>query len=135
LDKTKGISVAICGESSEGIIPLVKDLNQNSPWFWKFPGGRGEKGESPGQTAIREYAEETGLEVNESDLQKVFEEERRNDYFTLYYTRLPRVTGLQPRVIEGEKIQISTFTRQQIIAMGEEFFGPHLRVAKIAGIL
>lgn len=36
--------------------------------FFMFPGGKSEPGESPAQTAVREFREELGVEVDESNL-------------------------------------------------------------------
>ena len=37
-------------------------------WGWEFPRGMGEAGESPVQTAIREFREETGIAVHDSQV-------------------------------------------------------------------
>ena len=40
---------------------LVRRINPPSQDMFAFPGGRGDQGETPSQTALRELAEETGV--------------------------------------------------------------------------
>ena len=40
---------------------LVRRINPPSKDMFAFPGGRGEEGETPAETAIRELHEETGI--------------------------------------------------------------------------
>lgn len=40
---------------------LVRRINPPSQDMFAFPGGRGDEGETPGETALRELAEETGV--------------------------------------------------------------------------
>lgn len=40
---------------------LVRRINPPSQDMYAFPGGRGEPGETPGETALRELTEETGI--------------------------------------------------------------------------
>lgn len=42
------------------------------PGFWVFPGGAGEEGETPLQTAVRELSEETGLQLESGDILRPF---------------------------------------------------------------
>lgn len=52
------VCVAICG----GRILLARHWRiATESWEWEFPRGMGEPGESPEQTALREFHEETGL--------------------------------------------------------------------------
>jgi ADP-ribose pyrophosphatase YjhB (NUDIX family) len=45
----------------DGRFLLVLRRNPPSQDMYAFPGGRAEEGETPGETAIREFAEETGI--------------------------------------------------------------------------
>ena len=68
-------------EQSYGIIPVsikegkvevfvVHQYGSAGDTLWTFPKGRGEEGESPAQTALRELTEETGLSVALYDEEK-----------------------------------------------------------------
>ncbi|WP_117194222.1 NUDIX hydrolase [Rhizobium terrae] len=47
----------------DGRFLLIRRINPPSADLFAFPGGRGEPGETPDQTAVREFFEETGIEV------------------------------------------------------------------------
>lgn len=61
----------VVNEASFGIIPLRRSENQWSVFLilhkygnhWGFPKGKGDEGETPAQSAVRELREETGLKV------------------------------------------------------------------------
>lgn len=68
-------------EQSYGFIPffrgerglevfLIHQYGSTGDMLWTFPKGRGEVGETPIQTALREVKEETGLEITEYDESK-----------------------------------------------------------------
>ncbi len=52
----------------DGRYLLVRRANPPAADMYAFPGGRGEPGETPEETAIREFLEETGLAVAEPRL-------------------------------------------------------------------
>ncbi|MDQ1198100.1 NUDIX domain-containing protein [Agrobacterium sp. SORGH_AS 787] len=47
---------------------LVRRINPPSKDMFAFPGGRGEPGETPAQTALRELLEETGIRASHPQL-------------------------------------------------------------------
>jgi ADP-ribose pyrophosphatase YjhB (NUDIX family) len=47
----------------EGRFLLIRRINPPSADLYAFPGGRAEPGETPAQTAVREFFEETGIPV------------------------------------------------------------------------
>lgn len=47
---------------------LIRRINPPSADLFAFPGGRGEPGETPAETAVREFFEETGIAVFEPEL-------------------------------------------------------------------
>ena len=48
----------------DGKILLIRRKNPPSLDMYAFPGGRAEKGETPDQTALREFEEETGIHAH-----------------------------------------------------------------------
>ncbi len=47
----------------DGRFLLIRRLNPPMADLYAFPGGRAEAGETPAETAVREFHEETGIEV------------------------------------------------------------------------
>jgi ADP-ribose pyrophosphatase YjhB (NUDIX family) len=47
----------------DGRFLLIRRMNPPSADLFAFPGGRAEPGETPPETAVREFMEETGIEV------------------------------------------------------------------------
>lgn len=59
--RSGAVCVAMCG----GRILLARHWRiATGSWEWEFPRGMGERGESPEQTALREFHEETGLHAD-----------------------------------------------------------------------
>ncbi|MCB5203377.1 NUDIX domain-containing protein [Neorhizobium sp. T786] len=52
----------------EGRFLLIRRRNPPSADLFAFPGGRAEPGETPEQTALREFREETGIEAHNPEL-------------------------------------------------------------------
>ncbi|WP_435152868.1 NUDIX domain-containing protein [Haladaptatus sp. DFWS20] len=68
--------VAVCFVVDDGRVLLVQDSKHTSAW--EPPGGKGEQGERPAETAERETREETGIDCEVTDL--LFTETLRFDY-------------------------------------------------------
>ncbi|MBI4122968.1 MAG: NUDIX domain-containing protein [Parcubacteria group bacterium] len=70
----------------DGKILLQKRDWKRGIWYpgrWVIPGGAREEGETPAECAVREIAEETGVRVSISDLQKLIDfpySHRRKSY-------------------------------------------------------
>jgi ADP-ribose pyrophosphatase YjhB (NUDIX family) len=47
----------------DGRFLLIRRINPPSADLFAFPGGRAEAGETPAETAVREFFEETGIQV------------------------------------------------------------------------
>jgi mutator protein MutT len=60
-----GVGVVLRRRSRGGVWLLVGQRfpQAHLPDFWEFPGGKIQRGESPGECAVREVQEETGVEV------------------------------------------------------------------------
>lgn len=64
----------------EGQVALVRSSNpKHTPSLWWLPGGGIDFGEAPEDTLIREFLEETGLEVHQPELLDVTSDVRRRD--------------------------------------------------------
>ena len=60
-DTQQGIATAIIANG--GKVLMIRRREQEGKLLWAFPGGGIEAGETPEQAAVRETAEEVGLEV------------------------------------------------------------------------
>lgn len=99
---------------------------------WKFPGGEGEVGESPVQTALRELKEEAGLIIHPSHdvvLLKVFD--KGNHDLFVYYTTVATFDDLPERGSNGELVR--TFKRKEIDEM-KDLLWHHRRYLKLVDL-
>jgi 8-oxo-dGTP diphosphatase len=55
------------------------------PGYWEFPGGKCEGGETPGEAAVRECGEETGMRVRLESRRRVVEHEYPHGRVELHY--------------------------------------------------
>jgi 8-oxo-dGTP diphosphatase len=63
----------------DGRYLLIRRRNPPSADLFAFPGGRAEPGETPAETALREFLEETGIAARDPDLFATFDLETRDD--------------------------------------------------------
>ena len=89
----------------QGEVALVRSSNPNhQPPLWWLPGGGIDFGETPEQTLVREFIEETGLTVANPQLLSVSADLRKRDNGDRIHTvriiyRVDKVEGeLQPEV-------------------------------------
>lgn len=61
------ISVAGVARRGTDILVMHRLPGGSVGGLWEFPGGKAEKGESPREALIREWMEETGLEITVGD--------------------------------------------------------------------
>ncbi len=62
----------------EGRYLLIRRRNPPSADLYAFPGGRAEPGETPAETALREFLEETGIEARDPQLFATYDLETRD---------------------------------------------------------
>ncbi len=58
---------------------LIRRINPPSADLFAFPGGRGEPGETPAETALREFLEETGIAVTDPELFATYDLKTESD--------------------------------------------------------
>lgn len=117
-------AVAVLILSSDGYVPLVRDLEKPAPVFWKLPGGRGQEGESAIDTAVREVFEETGIALEPRDLIVLDEEDRGSHVRTLFFAR-KEFSVLKLQGNGGE--DVARFTLKDLQSMADFF--PNHRIA------
>ena len=74
----------------DGRFLLIRRINPPSADLFAFPGGRAEPGESPADTALREFLEETGIPVRDPQLFATYdiraEKDDGRDFFLSVFT-------------------------------------------------
>lgn len=95
--------------------------------YWSFPGGWIEHGQTPRQAALRELAEETGIEVSESDLKLAFVVDRTSNIMETYqfmFQAFDRKVQPDEIVIQATEIADYKFvTKEYVIKHANEFGG------------
>jgi ADP-ribose pyrophosphatase YjhB (NUDIX family) len=119
-----GHAVAVVLIGPGGEIPVVRDHNKPRPWYWKFPGGRGNGNSDPQDVAIKKVERELGLKLKRSHLRILFSEERKDHIFTLFTAEVRSLEGLKDFGTGGE-VKV---TRNSEISDALDFFPPHQRI-------
>ncbi|MEX0870035.1 MAG: NUDIX hydrolase [Candidatus Spechtbacterales bacterium] len=126
---------AVFAPSWDNKLPLVRELEWNIP-EWKLPGGKSEPGETPQETAVREFKEETGLIILQDRLQLIAYEERdwyktSHMFFIFSPPLLSSFEGLRKRGIEGEEVGVFEWNPMSgdfTDLPRSEFLDTHMRV-------
>lgn len=96
------IYVAVKGillENGRALIVRRADIMQDDPiGWWEFAGGTLEFGESPEEALVREYREETGLDITPERLLYVTSVQMNPDYQIIVITYLCRRSGGEVRL-------------------------------------
>ena len=85
----------------DGKVLLVRRRVTEGTLSWQFPAGAIEPGETPGQAAIRETREETGLTVTESKI--LGERVHPNTGRTMIYVACNILAG-NPAIVDDEEL-------------------------------
>ena len=96
----------------DGKVLLVRRRVQEGTLSWQFPAGAIEEGETPGQAAIRETREETGLTVTESKI--LGERVHPNTGRTMIYVACNILTGNPTIVDDDELIELAWGSRDEL---------------------
>jgi 8-oxo-dGTP diphosphatase len=96
----------------DGKVLLVRRRVTEGTLSWQFPAGAIEEGETPGQAAIRETREETGLTVTESKI--LGERIHPNTGRTMIYVACNILTGNPTVVDDDELIELAWASRDEL---------------------
>lgn len=96
-------SAIIMAVGPQDLVPLVIERSKQRPHYWKFPGGTGELGETPEETAARELEEETGLDLPSSIFSRV-REEVVTHHKIFFFVTAPDFQGLKEQGNDGEEV-------------------------------
>lgn len=105
-------------------IPLIWDpaeARDNRRPLWKFPGGKGEPGETPVEGIIREVKEEIGISLDPKDL-VMLRTLDRGDHDKIFFRANSPARTFNATGDEGERIGV--FSAECILMM-KDFFSPH----------
>jgi ADP-ribose pyrophosphatase YjhB (NUDIX family) len=108
-------------------IPLVKDLNK-APAYWKFPGGHGEASESAVDCAWRELLQETGIDADFFEFEKLHEEQKADHKLVFFMVKRAKAPKIKLFGEEGE--QVDYFPLEKILAL-PDFFPNHFPLLEI----
>ncbi|MGO3702072.1 MAG: NUDIX domain-containing protein [Candidatus Saccharimonadales bacterium] len=94
--------------------------------YWSFPGGWIEHGQTPRKAAIRELWEETGLELEETDMAFAFTVARQSDImqtFQFMFRAIHPIAADTPLQLQAEEIATAKFVTKQYVQQHEDEFG------------
>jgi ADP-ribose pyrophosphatase YjhB (NUDIX family) len=106
----------------DGRYLLIRRRNPPSADMFAFPGGRGEPGETPAQTAVREFHEETGIRAADPQLFATYDLETRDNegrtvshFFLSVFTVTADV--VTPAIAADDAADAGWFTVEEIRAL------------------
>jgi ADP-ribose pyrophosphatase len=114
------------------ILPTIEDKiylsyeeQPNKPLSFTFLGGRAEEGEEPLVTAKRELLEEAGVESDDWELLKVYENEGKIQWNIYLFVARNCKKVAEPHLDPGEKIEVKEVNFDEFleIVSSEKFWG------------
>ena len=124
-------AVTVFAKTPKGMVLTVRDHNKPAPVYRKLPGGKGENGESPEETALREFKEETGIKGKPKNLLELAKEDRRSHDFYFFLLEIPSLDGLRSRGDEGEEVDAPFI---ESLRGCDDLFPPHRRLIEEFGL-
>lgn len=112
----------------EGRVVLSYEEQPTKPRCYTFLGGRQEPDEDPLVTAKRELMEEAGLESNDWELIKTYENPGQIDWPTFFYVARNCKKVAEPNLDPGEQIEVKEVDWEEFfqIASDEAFWSQHI---------
>jgi mutator protein MutT len=92
------IAVALIWRAGKVLVARRRDDAEHLPGLWEFPGGKCAENESPGDCAVRETREETGVEIEIVSEREKIEHEYSARRVTIHPFDATIVSG-EPRAI------------------------------------
>ena len=121
------IHCLVLGVGPDLKIPLVREFRRRDP-LWKLPGGRNQPGETPLQTALREYEEEVGLRIASENLAEVAVFPEQSHTTHLFVAHLGRYTGLKKQGEENGEASLEIELFRQDAVMQQTLLRRHRRL-------
>ncbi|HSW48509.1 MAG TPA: NUDIX hydrolase [Candidatus Saccharimonadales bacterium] len=111
--------------TTEGKILLSHEEQPNKPLSYTFLGGRAEEGEEPLITAKRELLEEAGVESDDWELIKTYENEGKIEWNIYLFVARNCKKVSEPHLDPGEKIEVKEVSFDEFleIVSSEKFWG------------
>lgn len=98
-------AVAVQITTPSGVFTVI-DPTKPKPHYEKFPGGKSEGDETPEECAVREIAEEVGVEISVYELTEKYREQRKDHVFVFFQADLSIVPPHKAEGEEGEIVNI-----------------------------
>lgn len=114
-------------------VAMVEEPSKPPPTYSKFPGGRGEDGETPEEAGVRELEEETGFVVRVEDLVLLTKVDKGNHdlyFFAVIMTGSSTIT--KERGDEGELISLVDCDELDTMV---DFLPPHRKLLEMPEVI
>ena len=118
---------------------LVIEQSKPMPWYWKCPGGGGEEGETPLETAVSEVKEEIGVVLFPEHLIQIGDQLLLGEHTKYHYLALvDSWEKLKSVGNEGEIVRtfhLSVLNRLNFLPKQWEWWGGHREQLRVHGVI
>jgi 8-oxo-dGTP diphosphatase len=119
MSSRKSTLVAVGVLEHQGKLCLIQFKRNVLAGYWGLPGGKIDIGESLPEAVVREFKEETGLDVEFNEFLALLDEEITSkkgvDYFVMIVCRVRLTSSTQLKRIENDEGVVDWFTPEEII--------------------